>query len=227
MMTSILGWYLFFLGLAAGCVVVTLTRYEQVSPRWLRGVLMGLGGLLLARCALMAGLALSDDPQPWWVWHRLWFVTAMGLTLPAVLVIDQLLRHPALSPKKILRWCSPVLAACLIIVLCGRTQRHGDPLIGWVPQLTGFWRVGWAVGQTLFVLGFTTICVLVMRLMRSRSVRAALLALLLAFLPVGVQGLLVLLGRPWPPSAILNPFVEIGILCALGHAYDVALRRSS
>ena len=223
-MNPLLGWYLFFLGVAAGCVLVTLTVYQKVTPRWLRWLLLALGLLTVSRYVTMALAALSDDPRRWWALRHCWFASTIGLTTPAVLVIDQLLRHPALSPKKMLRWFSPFLIAYLVIILLGRYETRQDPVAGWVPMLVGWSRLLLSLVQTLFVCGFAVICVLAMRLMRSRSVRGALAALLIGFLYLGLDGILLALGRTY-----FRPFLfsEMLTLLALGHAYDVALRRAS
>jgi len=231
-MTPLLGWYLFLLGLATGCVLLTLTVYGKVSPRWLRYLLVGLSLFVASRYVTMAYFAISDIPQQWrthvpphWqVLRTCWYATALGLTTPAVLVIDQLLRHPALSPKKILQWFSPFLLAYVAIILCGRYQLVQDPVVGWVMRLSGWALAVLVVVQAAFVIGFVAICGFLLRQLRSRSVRAALVGLMAAFLYLGLDGVLLVLGRTY-----FRPFLfsEMLALLALAHAYDVALRRSS
>src|SRR3989338_202067 len=149
MIAPLAGWYLFFLGLATGIVLLDVTVYRKLPSRWLRWTLIALAAFVASRYLTMALFALSDDPQRWWVLRRCWFAPAVGLTLPSVLVLDQLLRHPAWSAAKALRYFSPFLVIYCAVILFGRFELTQHTL-GWRPTLVGGWRALLALTQTVF-----------------------------------------------------------------------------
>ena len=93
---------LFFLGLASGVILLPLTAYRFVTPRWLRWVLWASGVLLLIRNLLIVRGIHAETAYA--------FIAMTGFTLPGVVALDQLIRHPNMTPKKLLvRWCLPLL----------------------------------------------------------------------------------------------------------------------
>lgn len=217
------GWYLFGLGLALGLTALTATVYRKVSPRWLRWTLLGLAAAVGSRYVTMAVYALTDAPERWWWMSRCWLATSVGLTLPSVLVLDQLLRHPSWSATKVLRYFAPFVAIYAAVIVFGRLEMVPDTASGWQLELTGFWRAVLAVTQSVFVLGYLALCALIGLRMRSRRVRLALAGLFLAHLYLGVDGALLAMGVNY-----FRPFFfsEMLALAALGHAFDTALQRA-
>ncbi|HAM40971.1 MAG: hypothetical protein A3I71_00445 [Omnitrophica WOR_2 bacterium RIFCSPLOWO2_02_FULL_63_16] len=139
--------------------ILTITAYRRVSPRWLRALLVVSGLLLLSRYIALA----SFTPEESWVrWWR--FVRGVGLTLPGIFAVDQLVRHPAITPKTLLRWYSPWAIA------------YG------VALLTPWWQGSTSVLIGLFTLALLWICCLIIRKLPDRRVRIALAGLCLACL---------------------------------------------
>lgn len=113
----------FLLGLASGLVLLPLMSYRHVSPGWLRAGLWAGGLLLLSRYLLIYGSAAANA--------ALAFSETAGFLLPAVVALDQLIRHPGMTPKKlVITWCLPLLAvaggicwwpaaSALAVDLCG------------------------------------------------------------------------------------------------------------
>lgn len=157
----------FLLGLAGGLVVLTITAYRRVSPWWLKWLLSANGLLLLSRYAMLAHIAAEENGLRWWQ-----FVRSVSLTLPGVFAVDQLVRHPAMTPKKLLRWYSPWAIAYGIMTF------------------TPWWREARGVLTGLFTLLFLWICGMVIRKLPDRRIRMALIGLCLAYLCLGFSGLL-------------------------------------
>ena len=224
MITPLTGWYLFVLGLATGMVILDMTVYRKLSPRWLRWLLLALAAFTGSRYLTMALFAHTASPQRWWFLRHCWMASSIGLTVPSVLVLDQLLRHPSWSAKKVLQYFSPFIAVYLAVIIFGRFSPSNDPSLGSLqPVLTGAWPAVIAYVQGVFVLGFAALCVLILTQVRSRRVRGAVLGLLCAHLYLGLDGVLLALGHVY-----FRPFLfsEIIALAAIGHAFDTALQRA-
>ncbi len=219
---AIVGWYLFFLGLATGATILAMTAYWAVSPRWLRWWLLASGLFVLSRYVTMTLFATSPNPQPFWGLRRCWFATTVGLTCPSAVALDQLVRHPAMSPTKLMRWLSPFFVGYAIVLLFGPMELTLDPIVGMKPHLVG-WGRGLLTGtEGLFVIGFLWVGAQVLSKLPSRRIRIALLGLMIAEGYLGLDGLLVALGRGH------HPFLcsEIFALMAIWFALDTA-RHSS
>ena len=156
-MPSTAGASVFLPGLAAGLSLLALTSYRRVSPAWLKWLLIASAlfvfGRYVAEGAFTTTTSLED--------LRLlligsWFATVLGLILPSVFAIDQLLRHPAMTPKKLLVRFLPFLAA-----LSAATP------FPWLCRIL----------HGIFAFAFVVICALLMRKIPSRPIRFALLGL--------------------------------------------------
>ncbi len=211
--------YLYLLGLASGLAVLAISAYRRVTPLWLRWLLIASGLLVIGRYATLALFTSPDAPQRFWALRRCYFLSAIGPTLPSVFAVDQLLRHPGMSPKKLLGWFAPFLVGYGFIILCGDVTPAADPVVGWTLHLTTPWRVAAAVIQGGFVVGFIGICVLLMRKVPSRPIRIALLGLALGHGYLALDGLLLSFGA-W----YFRPFLysEMVTLLAIWHAYETA-----
>ena len=218
-MASLAGAYLFCLGLASGLTLLTMTAYRRVSPRWLKWLLVASGLFVMSRYVTMAIFTRLDAPDRFWVLRRCWFATSVGLTLPSVFAIDQLVRHPALSPNKILRWFAPFLVVYALVILAGSATPIPDRVIGWTPHLEGGWRFLLALTQSTFVITFVSVCILLMRKLPSAPIRLALFWLAVGHLTLGLDGFLVASGR-WYFRPFL--FSEMLTLLAIWHAYETS-----
>jgi hypothetical protein len=208
------GPYLFLLGLAAGIGLLTLTAYRSVTPSWLRRVLTLAGILTIARYASMAVLTMMPDPPAPWLLARAWYGSSIGLTLPSVVAIDQLVRHPAMTPNKLLTWFSPFLGVYAAVLAFGVTVPPiGDPI------LTGPWRMVLGITQAVFAVGFIGACGLFAMKVPVRPMRAALIVLAAAHLYLAADGLIVTAGG-WYFRPFL--FSEMVALVALWFAYETA-----
>lgn len=213
------GWYLFWLGLATGAAWLAMSAYRFVSPRWLKWLLWASGLLVMSRYLTMAILATSAQPPVWWLLRRLWFASVVGLTFPGVVALDQLVRHPAMTPKKLLIRFSPFLLAYALVLLLGRIELESHPVIGMRPRL-----VGWAVGvlacaHTAFILVMLGLGFLLAKKLPSPPIRLALAGLMAAYAYLGADGVLLAVGR-WYPWPFL--YSEILALVALWLAFDTA-----
>ena len=211
--------YLFLLGLASGVVLLPITAYRRVSPPWLKWLLTATGLFTISRYVTMALFTNAEAPQLFWGLRHCWFATSIGLTLPSVMAIDQLVRHPAMSPFKLLRLFSPFLAVYSTVILFGTMTPQPDRIAGWMPILSLRWQWLLSGVQTVFVIGFVGICAMLIQKLPSRPIRGALLVLALAHLYLGFDGVLLALGK-WYFRPFL--FSEIFALLALWHAYDTS-----
>lgn len=216
--------YLFLLGLASGIVLLTVTAYRAVSPRWLKWLLIASGVFVISRYVTMALFTQPDAPHRFWGLRHCWFATSVGLTLPSLFAVDQLLRHPAMTPKKLLQWFSPFLVAYASVILFGDVSPVPDRVAGWMPQLSPAWRWVVSITHAIFVLGFLGIGAMLMRKIPSRSIRLALAGLMVGHAYLGLDGLLLVLNL-W----YFRPFLysEILTLLAIWFAFDTASRLQS
>lgn len=218
-MSALLGTHLFLLGLASGLTVLTLTAYRRVSPNWLKGLLIVTGLFMMSRYLTMALFTSPEAPQRFWTLRYCWFASLIGLTLPSVVVIDQLVKHPAMSPKKLLVWLSPFLAIWAAVILFGHIIPRSDPLLGWTVHLSTGWQWVASGAHTVFIVGFLIICVMIMLKFPSRPIRIALLGLTVGFGYLGVNGLLFALGDS---SVGQSLYPEMVTLLAIWNAYETA-----
>ncbi len=188
-MDALAAWYLFWVGVAAGVALLAMTAYAGVSPLWLRGVLLASGAVVMSRYVSMVVYATNPGPPAWEWWSRCWFGTSVGLTLPGVVALDQLVRHPAMTPKKLLTWFSPFLAAYAAVLALGTVALAPDPIIGMRPHLVGWARVVLGLTHTGFVAGFLWVGIFLVRKLPVRRIQVALLGLMAAFVYLGLDGI--------------------------------------
>ena len=211
--------YLFLLGLSAGMALLTITSYRRVSPAWLKWVLIAAGIFVISRYVTMALFTSEDAPQRFWALRRCWFATSLSLPLASIFAVDQLVRHPAMTPKKLLCWYTPFLVAYGAVILFGTLTPTPDRFVGWTPQLTVGWRQVLALTHGVFVVGFVGVGILLIRKLPVRSARCALLGLIAAVLLLALDGIFIALG-----SWYFRPYLysEIIMLLALWHAFETA-----
>ena len=148
-------WYLVCLGLALGMTVLAMTAYARISPRWLRWSLLASGAFVACRYLTMAAFASSADPEALGAIKRCWFASSIGLTFPGAVAVDQLVRHPAMTPKKLLRWLAPFLLVYTAVLLFGRFELADDPIAGASVKLLGWGRAVIIVAHSAFVAGIS------------------------------------------------------------------------
>lgn len=219
-MPPLAGAYVFVLGLASGIALLAFTSYRHASPAWLRWVLFGCSLLMVCRYVAMAHFALSPSPEAIWHWRYAWRASAIGLALPGIFVIDQLLRDPRMSPKVLLIRFSPLLAVSVALLLAP-ADAVPDRLLGWMPHLHTPWRLAASTIQALFVAGYVVWCALIMHKVPSAPIRRALAGLVVGYLWLAADGLILAFGG-W----YVRPFLysEMFTLLALWHAYDTAFQ---
>ena len=180
--------HILLLGLALGLTLLVAIAYLRLGPAWLRWLLLLSAGWLAGRYLAMFLFAVSPNPQDVWAWRYAWFGSAVGLTLPAAVAVDQLVRHPAMTPKKLLQWYAPFFLGYVAVIALGRFALMPDPVVGAAPRLIGWAR--WVIGavQSAYVLGLSFICLQLMRKLPSKPIRLALAGLLLAFAYLAIDG---------------------------------------
>ena len=220
-MPSVGGAYLFLLGMATGLALLTTTSYLRVSPSWLRWVLMASGLFVMSRYLTLALFTTPEAPRYFLSLRPCWFATSVGLTLPSVCALDQLLRHPAMTPKKLLVWFSPFLIVYGVVLLFADATPVPDRVVGWMLRLGNGWQILLALAQGVFVLGFIGLSLVLMRKIPSTPIRLALIGLVVGQGYLGLDGVLLALGR-W----YFRPFLysEMLMLLALWHAYETSAR---
>jgi hypothetical protein len=214
--------YLFLLGLAGGVSLLTLTAYRHVSPAWLRWMLFAAGLFVATRYVTMALFTSPDAPQRFGWLRPCWYATSLGLPLACVIALDQLIRHPAMTPKRLLTWFSPFLAAYGAVIVFGAAVIVPDRVLGWTLHLQPAWRAALSLTHTVFTLGFIGLCILMSLKLPSRPIRIALAFLVLGQMFLGFDGLVLALGR-WYFRPYL--FSELVMLLALWHAYETSAAR--
>jgi hypothetical protein len=206
--------------------LLPLTSYRRLTPTWLKWLLLTVGGLVITRYVALALLTQHDAPLGWMSLRSSWLATSVGFTLPSVFAVDQLLRHPAMTPQRLLRGFSPFLAIYALVMVFAPVTLAPDPVIGWTLQLAMPWQVLLSLTQTIFVLGFVAAGVLFIRKVPTPAIRRALGLLIGAHLLLGLDGLIVAWGG-WYFRPLL--FTEMLASLALWHAYETAwhLQQSS
>ncbi len=218
-MTSLASAYLFLLGLASGLAVLTSTAYRRVSPVWLKWLLMASGAFVISRYVTLALFTQLQAPRYVWALRHCWLATSVGLTLPSVIAVDQLVRHPAMTPKRLLLWFAPFLLVYAAVIGLGRFTPASDPIIGWTLKLSPEWSSLLSIVQSTFIAGFVGLCLLLMRKLPSRPIPLALAGLIAAHLYLAFDGLLLAFGG-WYFRPFL--FSEMFTLLALWHAFSVS-----
>ena len=223
-MTPLAGLYLFLLGLAGGVVLLTLTAYRRVSPPWVKGLLLAVGLFMFGRYATMALFAAAARPEPLWALRHFWFATSLGLPLSSAFALDQLIRHPAMTPKKLLVRLSPFLLAYAAVILFGRATPVPDRVIGWSLHLSPGWQRLLSATHGLFVAGFLGICALLIRKIPTRAIRIALFGLAFGQACLAADGFILASGH-W----YFRPYLysELLMLAALWHAFETAGAQTS
>ena len=199
--------YLFLLGLAAGVSLLTLSAYRHASPAWLRWLLLAAGLFVVTRYVTMALFTGLDAPQRFGALRPCWYATSLGLPLAGVVALDQLIRHPAMTPKRLLIWFSPFLAAYGAVIVFGQAAIVPDRVVGWTLRLEPAWRAALSLTHSVFTLGFIGLCVLMSLKLPSRPIRTALAFLVVGQLFLAFDGLI---------------FSELVMLLALWHAYETS-----
>ena len=223
-MAQAAGAYLFLLGLASGIAALTISAFQRVSPPWLKGLLAASGLFVISRYVALALFATAESPDRVWAWRHCWFATSLALPLQSAFAVDQLLRHPAMSPKKLLAWLAPFLIAYSAVILFAGVTPAPDRVVGWSLRLEPWWQRLLSATHGLFVMGFLGAALLLMRKVPSRPIRVALLGLALGIGALALDGVLLALGgwyfRPYLYSEMLALF-------AIWHAFETgaALQR--
>ncbi|MBI2104855.1 MAG: hypothetical protein HYT90_04650 [Candidatus Omnitrophica bacterium] len=216
-MAPLAGAYLFLLGLASGAALLTASAFRRVSPPWLKGLLAASALFVVSRYVTLALFATAQSPERVWGWRYCWFATSLALPLQSAFAVDQLVRHPAMSSKRLLRWLAPFLLVYGAVILFADVEAMPDRVVGWSLRLSPAWRVVLAAAHGLFVAGFLTVCVLLFRKIPLRPIRIALLGLALGQALLALDGLLLARGA-WYFRPYL--FTEMLMLAALWHAYE-------
>ncbi len=198
---------LFLLGLASGVALLPIASYRHASPAWLKWLLIASGVALISRYNLIAAWV---DPTwraslPPWIVRSCWMARFVGFTLPAAFAIDQLIRHPAMTPQRLLRGYAPfALAAGAGLAIPG-------PAI--------------IIVQLIFLVGFTGLCLVLIRKIPSTPIRRALVSLAMAYGYLAGDALTAALSQ----SSALFLLPELAALVALWYAYETSadLQRSS
>jgi len=216
--------HLFELGFAGGVSVLAASAYCAVSPRWLRGLLLACAALVIARYATLAALATATGLGGLAPWHRLYLGSAIGLTFPGVVALDQLIRHPAMTPKKLVTWYAPFCAIYAFIMLCGPLAITGDIVSGVQPHLAGWAAVMLGATQSAFVLGFLWLAWQAARRFPIATTRRAIFGLMAAYLCLGIEGVLVAIGdRPTHRFVVTEIVASLAIWFALDTARHASI----
>ena len=213
------GWYVFFAGVAVGGVLLASTAYAHVSPAWLKWLLLASAALAVSRYVSMTVFAVSFDPSPPWLWSRCYYATTIALTFPGFVAMDQLVRHPAITPKKVVMCYAPFFIMNAAVLLCGTTQIVPHPLVGGRPRFTGAWPALLGFSQAAFLLCLFGAGVMLMRKLPASRIKFALGILLGAYAVLGICG--VFAHRSATP---LQPYLwaELLTFAAIWFALDTA-----
>ncbi|PIQ84125.1 MAG: hypothetical protein COV75_03950 [Candidatus Omnitrophica bacterium CG11_big_fil_rev_8_21_14_0_20_63_9] len=138
-MPPLAGTDLFLLGLASGLALLAMSSYRHASPGWLRWLLLGCGLALIFRYVCLAQFATAATFDYLGLGHRIWLV---GLMLPGIFAVDQLLRDPRMSPRILLIRSSPLLIAYAALLIAPTELRRLFVLLIQGTFAAGF--AGWA-----------------------------------------------------------------------------------
>lgn len=206
--------------MAAGIALLAVTAYRRISPRWLKWLLTATGLLMAGRYLALALLSSLGGPRHFSLLVRFfWLANMVGVTLPGVMALDQLLRHPAMSPKKLLLRFSPFLVIYAIFFLFAPVKAVFDPAAGWIIQLAHPWLWALCATQAAFLAGFIGISLMLMRKIPSTPIRLGLFGLVVGYSYLGLDGILAVFG-----GSPLHPFLfsEMILLLSFWHAYEIS-----
>lgn len=185
----------FFAGLGCGLTLLLAAAIRPVSPRWLKQLLIGL--LLLQGASYLLPVLTQT-------------MTSTGLLLCSVFAVDQLIRHPAMSAKQLLVWCSPLIVFALATTAV---------LLFAPDKIPPLWRSCFLLGiPVLGSAGFALWVLLLFPKIPSREMRRAL-GLLAAAHTLQAGAFLFSLWQAGLPAAF---HTDLLLLIALWHAYDTA-----
>lgn len=220
-MPPLTGCYLFALGFSSGVALLTMSAFRRITPRWLKWGLLASGALIISRYAAMAMFATAVQPQAVWGWRFCWFATSLAIPVQTAFALDQLVRHPAMTPKRVLLWLSPWLATYLAVILFGRVVAAPDRIAGWSLHLTPGWQRLLAGAHGAFVLAVLAFAWRLVPRLPSTAVRLALLGLAAAQVALAADGVLVGLGHWYVRPYLWSELLALG---AVWHAFETAAR---
>ena len=212
---------LFWLGCASGITVMAGTAYRHISPAWLKWLLAATALVLLARYAALACLSLTSVPEHVGVLRPLWLAAPISLLLPSAAAADLLIRHPAMTPQKLMRLLSPALIGYGLIIVCAPARLVPTLAAGWLVRLTGLWQALFLALQLSVSLGFVGVCVLLIRKIPLRPIQHGLALLALSQLLQGVDAIRVAVHVG---SSALSIQTEIASLLAIWFACETGAR---
>ena len=216
--------YCFFLGLSIGISLLTMTSYRRVSPTWLRWLLIVSGILLIAHQLTLALVINSSSSDHLWALRVLWYLMPMALLFPGIMAIDQLLRHPAMSPKRLLQWLLPFFGADIALMALARLTVVPDPTVGWMPVLAKGWAISSLTLHEAMLAAAVVACLYLIGKPLPHAMRQALWGLTIGLIALGLAIILLTVTRHW----LILPLSELPMLFALWCAYETSaeLQRS-
>lgn len=170
-------WSVFLLGLSTGVSALWFSEYLLLSPGWFRWVLVVSGIGVMSRYLLLFLTMISWVPWPGGVIRLIEVWAAIGLTLPCAVALDQLVRHPAMTPKKLLLRYAPMAAAFAPLLILGHASRWPDPVLGAIVGLSGSDAKALAILHGAFALITVWIVALLIRKLPGLPLRRAFTAL--------------------------------------------------
>jgi len=182
-------------------------------------VLNGTALFMMARYGTLAAFATIADPESIWVLRHCWFASSISLTLPSVFAVDQLIRHPAMTPRKLLLGYAPFLAAYLCVIMFADFTPMPDRIAGWALKLSPGWVILVSIVQSIFVALFVAACAFFVKKIPIFSIRLPLILLAIAHLWMAADGALLALGG-WYFRPFL--FSEMFTLLCLWYAFESA-----
>lgn len=196
---------IYLTGIASGTVLLAMSAYRHASPVWLKWLLWITGLFLILRYTLTVLFLESGSLHFFQLQSYRWAVATACLCVPALFVIDQMLRHPAMSPEKFARIALP---AILIQALC---VLFGDQFafLGWV---------SFGVFQ-LFALALVVFCIRLWPQIPNTLLKRALSILIAALAFLAGESIMSLMGSTLSASGVL---AEILMLAALWHTYETS-----